>query len=89
MKHAKEGAMGAYQIRVLAVFGIGLAFVLSLGGGLLAGAIITEQYALAAPIVAALGLILVGLGYAFVVAMRRCEREARVRRRLEATLTNK
>lgn len=81
--------MGAYQIRVLAVFGSGLAFVLSLGGGLLAGAIITGQYALAAPIVAALGLILAGIGYAFVAVMRRCEREARVRRRLEATLTNK
>lgn len=74
------------HLRTLAVFGTSLAFFLVVGGGFLAGAIITGRYALAALLLFGLGIILGAIGYSFVAAVRRWEREARVQRRLETTL---
>jgi cytochrome c biogenesis protein CcdA len=78
--------MNTYQIRVLTVFGLSFVLACVVGGGLLAGALMTEQYTLFALFAAGLIAILAGLSYALASQLHRWEREARVRRYMRSTL---
>jgi hypothetical protein len=78
--------MNTYQIRVLTVFGLSFILTCVVGGGLLAGALMTEQYTLVVVIAAGLVALLAMLSYGLVTRLNRWEREARVRRYMRSTL---
>jgi hypothetical protein len=78
--------MNTYQIRVLTVFGLSFVLACVVGGGLLAGALMTEQYTLLALFTAGLIAILAGLSFALARQLHCWEREARVRRYMRSTL---